>query len=86
VILVTNEELILQEIRKINGRLDTIENDVSDVRREIVKTTIVIENKITKRLDSLFEGYSLNREKQEALEIEVEDLKARVDRLEVITA
>jgi polyhydroxyalkanoate synthesis regulator phasin len=49
---------------------------------QTTKMTLLIENTIAKRLDSLFDGYMLTREKQIRLENRVDSLEDRVDRLE----
>ncbi|SHH73687.1 hypothetical protein SAMN02745823_00791 [Sporobacter termitidis DSM 10068] len=65
----TNEELLDQVSRLIET--------------QTVKINLMIENAVTKRIDSLFDGYKLTHEKQWELEREVEDLKKRVEHLEV---
>ena len=50
----TNEEKILQMLLEMNERL-------SHMELEVVKTNLNIENDITKRLDSLTDGYITSR-------------------------
>lgn len=54
-------------------------DDVDTARRH---TEILIENTITKRLDSLYDGYKLTHEKQYELEREAQKLRNRIDSLE----
>jgi polyhydroxyalkanoate synthesis regulator phasin len=49
---------------------------------QTVKMTVFIENTITKRLDSLYDGYMLTNEKQWALIQKMEALEDRIARLE----
>lgn len=46
------------------------------------RTMVYIENNVTKRIDTLFDGYKLTHEKQWELERKVESLEARLERLE----
>ena len=59
---------------------------IEDVRAEIKdsenRTQIYIENQVSKRIDSLFDGYKLTHEKQWELERETEALKAKTDELQ----
>lgn len=64
-------------------RVTATKEDVDESRRH---TEILIETKITQRLDALTDGYKLNHEKQYDLEREVAALKARVEALEIRTA
>lgn len=50
------------------------------------RINIKIENEVTKRIDSLFDGYKLVHEKQWELEHEVIALKERLERLEAKVA
>ena len=54
-----------------------------------IRTKIFIENEVTKRIDSLFDGYKLTHEKQwelehktSTLQQQIEDLQARLAKLE----
>ena len=58
--------------KRMNQRLDETET----------RTRIFIENEVSKRIDSLFDGYKLTHEKQWELERETEALKAQVDDLQ----
>ncbi len=58
--------------KRMNQRLDDAET----------RTRVFIENEVSKRIDSLFDGYKLTHEKQWELERETEALKAQVDDLQ----
>ncbi len=77
-----------------NERLTDIEHEViktserlTDIEHEVVKTNLKIENDITKRLDSLTDGYILTHEKQYELERKfehkMEALEKRIKQLEI---
>ena len=64
----TNEEMITQ----ISEMLEA----------QTVKMTVLIENTVAKRLDSLFDGYMLTHEKQWELERKMRSLEERIEKLE----
>ena len=72
----------------LEARFDGLEKRVDGldmkIDQEIRSIKIIIENDITKRIDSLFDGYQQNLEQQYMLKEEVESLGKRVDRLEVM--
>ena len=59
---------------------------MADIRQEIkeseTRTRIFIENQVSKRIDSLFDGYKLVHEKQWELERQTEAMKAQIDDLQ----
>lgn len=55
-------ELLTKMYSEINDRFDRIENDISNVKNEVLKTNIKIENNIIPKIDVLFEGYKQNSE------------------------
>jgi polyhydroxyalkanoate synthesis regulator phasin len=64
----TNEELI---------------NKIADMlEQQNAQINIMIENQVSKRIDSLFDGYMLTHEKQRELELVVNSLEERVEKLE----
>ena len=70
-----NNELYSQVLDVINQQTKTIENMMQEHTRKI---EIYIENNVTKRLDSLSDGYMLTHEKQQVQEHEIETLKDQV--------
>ena len=61
--------------------------------QQTVKIELMIENKVTKRLDALLDGYKTTHEKQwelerktEAMQGQIDDLTARLTTLENRTA
>lgn len=70
-------------------RLEKLIEENSDkfeklVEEHTVKINLKIENEVTKRIESLFDGYKLTHEKQWELERKLNALEKRVERLEVI--
>ena len=53
-----------------------------NIKEEIRGVKILIENDVSKRIDSLFDGYKLAHEKQWELERKVEQLEKRLEALE----
>jgi hypothetical protein len=70
-------EILLDE--KIANSYQQLASRIDESRRH---TEILIENNITKRLDSLNDGYKLNHEKQFELERKIEALLAKHDTIE----
>lgn len=50
-----------------------------EIRASETRTKVYIENTVNKRIDSLFDGYQLTREKQAELEQRVERLEQKVE-------
>ena len=73
-------KIIIQEMGNMEKRLCAkIENDIKESE---TRTRVYIENQVTKRIDSLFDGYKLVHEKQWELERQTEALKQQVDDLQ----
>ena len=70
-----NKELYSQVLDVINQQTLALENMMKEHTRKI---EIYIENNVTKRLDSLSDGYTLTHEKQQVHEHEIEKLKEQV--------
>lgn len=76
-------QLIIQEIGGVESRL---KQEIRDVETRI---NIKIENDVSRRIESLFDGYKLVHEKQwelerqtEAMKAQLMELSARLDALE----
>ncbi len=81
-----NNELYSQVLDVINQQTKTIENMM---REHTLKIELYIENNVTKRLDSLADGYMLTHEKQweherkiAAMLDEMEQMELRIRALE----
>ncbi|SHI18019.1 hypothetical protein SAMN02745823_03083 [Sporobacter termitidis DSM 10068] len=72
-----------QDITGMQQDITGMQQDIADVKQEVVKTNLKLETDITKRLDSLTDGYILNHEKQHDLERQLTDLQRRVEALEI---
>ena len=75
----TNEELMEQIISVMQQQTDTL---VEMMDQKIRDVKVIIENDVSKRIDSLFDGYKLAHEKQWELERKVEQLEKRLEALE----
>lgn len=75
----TNEELMEQIISVMQQQTDTL---VEMMDQKIRDVKVIIENDVSKRIDSLFDGYKLAHEKQWELEHETEKLKEQVNDLQ----
>ncbi len=60
-----------------------MEEQTRQIEERIKIVEIKIENEVTKRIDSLFDGYKLTHEKQWELERKMETLERRIERLEI---
>ena len=69
-------QLIMQGMADMETRLE------QKIKDSESRTQIYIENQVSKRIDSLFDGYKLTHEKQWELERETEALKAKTDELQ----
>lgn len=76
-------QLIIQEIGGVESRLR------QEVRDTETRINLKIENEVTKKIESLFDGYKLVHEKQwelerqtEAMKTQIEELNARLAKLE----
>lgn len=70
-------QMIIQCMADMENRLN---QKIADAETRI---NIKIENEVSKRIDTLFDGYKLTHEKQWELERQTEALKAQVDELSV---
>ena len=76
---------ILEILHTIVERIEKLptEDRVREMIDErILRTEIFIENTVTKRIDSLFDGYKLTHEKQYELERRVEKLEQVIAELQ----
>lgn len=78
-----HQELLNQVLAAMQKQTEVLTKMVQDVELRI---NVKIENEVTKRIDSLFDGYKLVHEKQWELEHEVIALKERLERLEAKVA
>ena len=63
--------------------MESMENRINQkIEESETRMKVFIENTVTKRIDSLFDGYKLAHEKQWELEHKTEALQAKVDGLE----
>ena len=63
--------------------MDGLEKRLNEnIKEEIRGVKILIENDVSKRIDSLFDGYKLAHEKQWELERKMEQLEKRLEALE----
>lgn len=73
-------QIVIQGITDMERRLSAeMKSNVQDAETRI---NIKIENEVTKRIDSLFDGYKLTHEKQWELERQTEALQAQIDMLQ----
>ena len=75
----TNEELMEQIIAVMQQQTDTL---VEMMDQKVRDVKVIIENDVSKRIDSLFDGYKVAHEKQWELEHETEKLKEQVNDLQ----
>lgn len=70
-------------LQAIIAGMDGLEKRLNEnIKEEIRGVKILIENDVSKRIDSLFDGYKLAHEKQWELERKVERLEKRLEALE----
>jgi hypothetical protein len=85
---------ILEQFKMIADSIASVEERLSkNIQASEVRTKILIENEVTKRIDTLFDGYKLTHEKQwelehktNTLQQQIGDLQARLVNLENKTA
>ncbi len=65
-------QLIIQEIGGVESRLK------QEIRDTETRINLKIENDVSKRIESLFDGYKLVHEKQWELERQTEAMKAQI--------
>ena len=70
-------------LQAIIAGMDGLEKRLNEnIKEEIRGVKILIENDVSKRIDSLCDGYTLAHEKQWELERKVEQLEKRLEALE----
>lgn len=69
-------QVFSEQLSGINGRLDAMDNEIRGVGLDI-------KNKITKRIDSLFDGYKLTHEKQWEQDRVIEFLQAKMEEMQL---
>lgn len=70
-------------LQAIIAGMDGLEKRLNEnIKEEIRSVKVLIENDVSKRIDSLFDGYKLAHEKQWELERKVEQLEKRLEALE----
>lgn len=70
-------QMILQGMADMESRLS------AKIEESETRTKVFIENQVTKRIESLFDGYKLNHEMQWELERETERLKQQMNDLQI---
>lgn len=79
-----NTEL-LQAIKQLfEERFDRIEADLSEVKDRTKNIELTLENDISKKLSSLYEGHMLNTEKLEHISDTVDDIESSVVALDIM--
>jgi chromosome condensin MukBEF ATPase and DNA-binding subunit MukB len=64
----------------IEGSTASLKNEFrEEIRQSEVRTKIFIENTVLKRLDSLHDGFQMNRERIDALERNQQDMDEDID-------
>ena len=66
----------------INGMESMEQRLREEIRSSEQRTMVYIENNVSKRIDALFDGYKLTHEKQWEMERKMQELEARLERLE----
>lgn len=70
-------------LQAIIAGMDGLEKRLNEnIKEEIRGVKILIENDVSKRIDSLFDGYKLAHEKQWELERKMEQLEKHLEALE----
>lgn len=70
-------------LQAIIAGMDGLEKRLNEnIKEEIRGVKILMENDVSKRIDSLFDGYKLAHEKQWELERKMEQLEKRLEALE----
>ncbi len=81
---------LLEQFQMLFSAIGEVKEEVRDVENRLnqrieeseTRTRVFIENEVTKRIDTLFDGYKLTHEKQWELERETENLKHQVNDLQ----
>ncbi|SDO75384.1 hypothetical protein [Clostridium gasigenes] len=70
---------------KVTTRLDSLETEIQDVKVEVKKTNLVIENDIKPSIHALFDGYVQNTESITRVEDELKNLRISINNLNIKT-
>lgn len=76
-------QVFSEQLSGINGRLDGMDKRLDAMDNEIRGVGLDIENKITKRIDSLFDGYKLTHEKQWEQDRVIEFLQTKMEEMQL---
>ena len=78
-----NTEVLDQLLSVMQQQTDTLlEMMQTQIHESETRINIKIENEVSKRIESLFDGYKLTHEKQWELERETEKLKEQINALQ----
>lgn len=69
-------ESVRQEIKASESRLD------QKIKESETRINVKIENEVSRKIESLFDGYKLTHEKQWEMERRIDDLERRLERIE----
>lgn len=75
-------EMISKKFESIDKKFEVMDEKFEELDSAIKETRIQIENDVTKRIESLFDGYKLVHEKQWDLERRCDKLEQRLAELE----
>ncbi len=76
-------QMLFSAIGEVKEEIQDVENRLNQkIEESETRTRVFIENEVTKRIDTLFDGYKLTHEKQWELERETENLKRQMDDLQ----
>ena len=79
-------EAIDKRFDAVHARFEAMQSGIDEqFETQYARIAVLIENTVTKRLNSLFDGLMLTDEKQRKLYSMVESLEERVDTLEIRT-
>lgn len=88
-----NGERILQILTDMQQDISGVKRDVAGLKQSMSsfedrldeqKSIILnLENTMGKRIEALYDGHMLNKEKHDILERRVDDMELRVDKLEI---
>ena len=70
------------QINLEQAQKNTVNGVAQMIEESETRLTIFIENNVTKRIDSLFDGYKLNHEKQWELEHRTETMQNQINELQ----
>ena len=80
-------DMVLDKIDKIDGRIDKIDARIDKLDAKVdqnhLEVVTRIEHDLCKRIDTLFDGYKLNHEKQWELQHQVDKMEQRLATVEL---